>query len=135
MNILEKFDTKKIIIASFLIIIGVFSRITFHDFFNSINNPFTNNGFLDVFFIIALISIFSGILLGKYYVFLVPISVIIITDIFYGIINPINNALWTTWLFLFTISGYIFIALIGLYTKRNSKFDIVFIPKLLGSGS
>lgn len=134
MNISNKIDKQKLMIASLLIMIGVLSRITLHDFFNSINNPFTTNGFLDVFFIIALISIFSGILLGKYFIFIIPICVIGITDIFYGIVDPINTALWTTWLFLFTISGYVFIAIIGLYTRKNSKFDMSFIPKILGAG-
>ena len=54
--------------------------------------------------------------------------------IFYGIVDPINTALWTTWLFLFTTSGYVFIAIIGLYTRRHSKFDMSFIPKILGAG-
>jgi hypothetical protein len=134
MNLSSKFDKQKVTIASLLIIIGVSCRITLHDFFNSINNPFATSGYLDVFFIIALISIFSGILLGKYYTFIIPLCVIGITDIFYGIIDPINTALWSTWLFLFTTTGYIFIALIGLYNRKNSKFNMSFIPKILGSG-
>jgi len=134
MNISEKIDKQKIKIASLLITIGVIGRITLHDFFNSINIPFVDYGFLDVFFIIAIISIFSGILLGKYYVFIIPICVIALTDIFYGIIDPINTALWSTWLFLFTTSGYVFIALIGVYTRKKSEFNINFIPKILGAG-
>jgi len=134
MKISEKIDKQKIMIASLLVTIGVICRITLHDFFNSINNPFTDYGFLDVFFIIAIISIFSGILLGKYYVFIIPICVIAITDIFYGIVDPINAALWSTWLFLFTTTGYVFIALLGLYTRKKSKFDMTFIPKILGTG-
>jgi hypothetical protein len=134
MNINNIIDKQKLMIAGILIMIGVLSRITLHDYFNSINNPFTTNGFLDVFFIIALISILSGILLGKYFIFIIPICVIGITDIFYGIIDPINAALWATWLFLFTTSGYVFIAILGLYTRKNSKFDISFFPKILGAG-
>jgi len=37
-------------------------------------------------------------------------------------------------LFLFTITGYIFISLIGFYTKKKSKLNITFIPKILGAG-
>jgi hypothetical protein len=134
MKLFEKIDKQKIMISCLLIIIGVISRITLHDFFNGLNNPFGSNGFLDVFFIIALISLLSGILLGKFYVFIVPICVIAITDIFYGIVDPINTALWSTWLFLFTTSGYVFIALLGLYSRNKSEFNMNFIPKILGIG-
>lgn len=134
MNISLNIDKQKIKIAIFLIFIGVIGRITLHDFFNNINLPFTEYGFLDVFFIIALVSIFSGILLGKYYVFIIPLCVISLTDIYFGIINPVNSALWSTWLFLFTTSGYIFIALIGIFSRRKNKFEIQYIPKFLGIG-
>jgi hypothetical protein len=134
MKLLENIDRQKIILAILLITIGVISRISLHDFFNAINNPFASSGFLDVFFIIAVISILSGVLLGKYFVFIIPICVISITDIFYGIVDPINSALWTTWLFLFTTSGYIFIALIGFIIKRKSKVKINFLPKIFGAG-
>ena len=130
----NRIDKKKLMIASLLIIIGVSFRLALHDFFNSINNPFATSGYLDVFFIIALISIFSGILIGKYFTFIIPLCVIGITDIFYGIVDPINTALWSTWLFLFTTTGYIFIALIGFYSRKNSKFNFSFIPKILGAG-
>jgi len=134
MNISLNIDKQKIKIAIFLIFIGVIGRITLHNFFNNISIPFAEYGFLDVFFIIALVSILSGILLGKYYVFIVPLSVISLTDIYFGIINPVNSALWSTWLFLFTTSGYIFIALIGIFSKRKNKFEKQYIPKFLGIG-
>jgi hypothetical protein len=134
MKLLANIDKQKIMLAFILVTLGVISRISLHDFFNNINNPFTTNGFLDVFFIIAVISILSGLLLGKYYVLIVPICVILITDIFYGIVDPINNALWSSWLFLFTTSGYVFIALIGLFTKRKLKINLSFFPKIFGSG-
>ena len=134
MNNYLNIDKQKIKIAILLIFVGVLGRIAFHDFFNNINLPFTEYGFLDVFFIIALVSIFSGILLGKYFVFIIPLCVISITDIYFGIINPVNTALWSTWLFLFTTSGYVFIALFGMLSKRKSKFEIKYIPKFLGIG-
>jgi hypothetical protein len=127
-------DTQKLVLASLLIIIGVFSRIILHDFFNSINNPWAEFGVLDVFFVIAIVSIFSAILLGKYYTIAIPIIVLAITDGFYALVNPVNIALYPTWLFLFTSSGYIFIALLILYTKKKSKLNIFFIPKILGTG-
>lgn len=134
MNISEKIDISKIKLASLLILIGVIGRILLHDYFNSISIPFAEYGFLDVFFIIALISIISGILIGKYYVFIVPICIIAITDIFYGIIDPINISYWYSWLFLFTTSGYVFLALLGSYTRKNSNINMNFIPKILGAG-
>jgi hypothetical protein len=32
------------------------------------------------------------------------------------------------------LSGYVFIALIGFYTKRKSKLNYAFVPKILGAG-
>jgi len=46
----------------------------------------------------------------------------------------VNTALWSTWLFLFTTSGYVFIALFGLLSKRKIKFEVKYIPKFLGIG-
>jgi len=134
MNISEIINNQKIKIASLLIIIGILGRISFHDYFNNIRLPFIEYGFLDVFFIIAAISIFSGILIGKYYVFIIPIIIISITDIYYGIINPINTSYWYTWLFLFTTSGYAFIAILGFYAKKRFQLNSNLIPKILGSG-
>ncbi len=127
-------DNQKILLASILIVIGVLCRIILHDFFNSINNPWAEFGVLDVFFVIALVSIISAILLGKYYTIAVPIIVLAITDGFYALANPVNIALYPTWLFLFTGSGYIFIALLSLYAKKKSKLNKIFIPKILGVG-
>ena len=138
MNIIDKIDKQKILLAGLLVAIGVLGRIILHDFFNGIMNPWEQSSELglglDVFFVIAAVSIFSGVLLGKYYALIVPISVIVISDIFYAFVDPVNALLYTTYLFLFTITGYVFIALIGLYTKKKSKLNIKFIPKILGAG-
>jgi len=134
MNLNEKIDKQKISLAAVLIAIGVISRILLHDFFNGIPNPWAEYGFLDVFFVTAAIAIFSGILLGRYFVFIVPIGVLVITDVFYAIVDPVNAAQWTSWLFLFTFSGYVLMALIGFYTRKKSELNYAFIPKLLGVG-
>lgn len=135
MNIIDKIDKQKILLAGLLVGIGVLLRIILHDFFNSTANPWDQNGLpLDVFFVIAVVSIISGILLGKYYTLIVPISVLLITDVFYAIVDPTNALIYTTYLFLFTMSGYVFIALIGFYTKKKSKVNMMFVPKLLGAG-
>jgi hypothetical protein len=135
MNIFEKIDKQKVLLAGILVIIGVVLRVVLHDFFNGIANPWAEFGFLDVFFVTALVAIVSGILLGKYFTIIVPLSVLIITDVFYALVDPSANvALFTSWLFLFTLSGYIIMALMGFYTKKKSKIDIFFIPKILGVG-
>ncbi len=131
-----KIDKQKMLLAGLLIAIGFFGRIILHDFFNNIVNPWEQSGLLglDVFFVIALVSIFSGFMLGKYYALIIPITVIILSDFFYASVNSVNVLLYTTYLFLFTISGYVFISLIGLYTKKKSKLNKMFIPKILGAG-
>lgn len=138
MNIREKIDRKKIGLAAILITVGVLGRIILHDFFNNIFNPISTNGYslpLDVFFVIATVSIFSGILLGKYYAIIVPVCIIALTDLFYAFINPINAASWTTSLFLFTWSGFVVLALMGNRAKRKTSLNLTFIPRLLGASA
>lgn len=138
MDILDKIDKQKLILAALLVFIGVISRVLLHDFFNGIANPWDESGFavLDVFFVTATIAIISGILLGKYYTIIVPIAVLFVSDIFYAVIDPVEAglALYTSWLFLFTVSGYVFMALLGFYVKKKSKITYTFIPKLFGVG-
>jgi len=123
----------KIIVAITLVTIGVVSRILLQ----SISaGPITINNVtfpLDVFFVVAAVSIFSGVLLGKYYTFIVPVCVIAITDIYLIAINPATAQYWTTFLFLFTWSGYAVIALLGFVTKRKAEFNRMFLPKILGA--
>jgi|GEM_PF-283093 len=128
----------KLMLAGLLVAIGVLSRILLHDFFYSIINPIPTNGFpvpLDVFFAVATVSVFSGVLLGKYYTLLVPVCVLGITDIFYAFADPVNAASWLTWLFLFTWSGYVVLALTGYLTRRKSDINKMFIPKILGASA
>ena len=138
MEIINKIDKQKLILAGLLITIGVVSRILLHDFFNGIANPWDESGFgvLDVFFVTAVVAIISGVLLGKYYTIIVPIAVLFASDIFYAAIYPevAGLALYTSWLFLFTVSGYVFMALLGFYIKKKSKINYTFIPKLFGVG-
>ena len=93
----------RIMLAVFLITIGSIIRILLHN--NLPGSPsiyITLNGItqpmfmLDLFFIVAIISLVSGIILGGYYTFIVPISVMIITDFVIG-----NN-----WIAIFTWSGF-----------------------------
>ncbi|MDH7516800.1 MAG: hypothetical protein QHH19_00375 [Candidatus Thermoplasmatota archaeon] len=133
-----KENKDKLMLAVLLVAVGVLSRILLHDFFYSIINPISTGGYplpLDVFFAVAAVSVFSGVLLGKYYTFVVPVCVIGITDIFYALVDPVNAASWLTWLFLFTWSGYVVLALTGYLTRRKSEINRLFIPKILGTSA
>ena len=79
---------------------------------------------LDLFFVVAIISLVSGILLGGYYTFIVPISVMIITDLIIG-----NN-----WILLFTWSGFAILGIIGYMLKVKNSLTIERIPRILGAG-
>lgn len=121
----------KIITASLLITLGVVARLTLSEFLpntpelyitlNGITQPILS---MDLFFVVAIISILSGLLLKSYYVFLVPVSVLIITDIIIG-----NNLI-----FLFTWSGFAIIGLIAYILKLKNKFTIQNIPTIFGAG-
>jgi hypothetical protein len=128
-NILE--NKNRLMIAGFLITIGSIIRVVLHN--NLPGSPsiyITINGItqpmfmLDLFFVIALISLVSGLLLGGYYTFIVPISTMIITDIILG-----NN-----WILLFTWSGFAIIGLIGYIVKNKKNLTLTHIPRILGAG-
>ena len=128
-NILK--NKNRLMIAAFLIAIGSIIRILLHN--NLPGSPsvyITINGItqpmfmLDLFFIIALISLISGLLLGGYYTFFVPISTMIITDLILG-----NN-----WILLFTWSGFAIIGLIGYILKNKKSLTVTHIPRILGAG-
>lgn len=128
-NIFE--NKNRILIAILLIFIGVITRIILH---NNLPSPpsiyITINGLtqpmfmFDLFFVIAIISLLSGLILGGYYSFIVPISTMIISDILIG-----NN-----WIILFTWSGFAIIGLIGYILKTKNKTNIKHIPGFLGVG-
>ena len=79
---------------------------------------------MDLFFIVAIIALLSGLLLGSYYAFIVPISVILITDIILG----------NDYIFLFTWSGFAMIGLVGYILKAKNKFTIKKTPTIFGAG-
>ncbi len=128
-NIFE--NKNRITLAILLISIGSIIRIVLN---NNLPNPpsiyITINGLtqpmfmFDLFFIVAIISIVSGLLLGGYYTFIVPISTMIISDIVIG-----NN-----WIILFTWSGFAIIGVIGYILKTKNKMNIKHIPSILGVG-
>ncbi len=121
----------RIMLAVFLITIGSIIRILLHN--NLPGSPsiyITVNGItqpmfmLDLFFIVAIISLVSGILLGGYYTFIVPISVMIITDFVIG-----NN-----WIAIFTWSGFAILGLIGYFIKKKKSLTLTHIPRIFGLG-
>ena len=126
------FENKnRLMLAILLVAFGSIIRILLHN--NLPGSPaiyITINGItqpmfmLDLFFVIAIISLISGLLLGGYYTFIVPISTMVITDLILG-----NN-----WILLFTWSGFVIIGLIGYILKSKNSLKIRHIPRILGAG-
>lgn len=115
---IKKIDKQRALVACLLIIIGVLGRIFLREFLpNTPHWYMTINGvtqpvfMMDLFFIVAVVSFFSGILLGGYYTFMVPVGIMLITDFYYG-----NN-----YIFLFTWSGFALIGLLGYRAKKAKK--------------
>ena len=105
-------EKNKLILAIMLIFIGSVLRIGLQ------------NVMLDIFFLIAVISIISGLLLGGYYTFIVPLSIMMITDLIIG-----NNAI-----LLFTWSGFAILALFGYFVKSKHSLTFRKIPITVGAG-
>jgi hypothetical protein len=124
-------NKNRIKIGILLIAIGSIVRVMLH---NNLPSPpsiyITINGLtqpmfmFDLFFVVAIISIISGIILGGYYTFIIPISTMIISDIVIG-----NN-----WIILFTWSGFAILGLIGYFLKSKNKVSVKHIPGVLGLG-
>ena len=122
---------KRIIIGIMLIAIGVILRITLHgnlpaspSVFITINGITQPMFMLDLFFVVAIISLLSGIILGGYYTFIIPISIMAISDIIIG----------QTWILLFVWSGFAIIGLIGYIMKKKNILSIKRTPTILGLG-
>jgi len=121
----------KILVAISLIFIGVVGRISFYQILpNTPSIYITINGItqsmfmMDLFFLIAAIALVSGLLLGGYYTFIVPISVMVITDFILG----------NTWILLFVWSGFAVIGLIGYILKTRKTFTLKRVPTVIGAG-
>ena len=125
-----KNNISKIVTASVLIVLGVVGRLTLSEllpsspsFYITLNGITQPMFMMDLFFLIAIISILSGLLLKSYYVLIVPLSIMLITDIIIG-----NN-----YIFLFTWSGFAMIGLIGYILKIKNKFTIQKTPLIFGA--
>ncbi len=118
-NVLQNNMKDKKLIAIALISIGVIGRIWmrwvlpqaphFYITLNGISQPVF---MIDMFFLIAIISIAAGRYIGNKYAFLIPTTIMAITDIYFG-----NN-----WILLFTWSGFAMMTLIG-YKTRERNFS------------
>ena len=124
-------NKNRLMLAILLISFGSILRILLHN--NLPGSPaiyITINGItqpmfmFDLFFVVAIISIISGLLLGGYYTFIVPISTMIITDLVIG-----NN-----WILFFTWSGFAVLGLIGYLLKSKNCLTVKRIPTVLGVG-
>jgi len=124
-------NKNRIMLAGFLIAIGSILRVLLHNnlpafpsIYMTINGVTQPMFMLDLFFVIAIISLASGLLLGGYYTFIIPISTMIITDLILG-----NN-----WILLFTWSGFAIIGLIGYILKAKKSLTMRHVPRILGAG-
>ncbi len=110
-------DTRKqLLAAGLLIAAGVIGRILLSQMLpHAPHATMTLNGItqpvfmLDMFFVVAAVALFSGILLGSLYSLVVPLAVMAITDLYYG----------NTSIFLFTWTGFAFIGLLGATARRH----------------
>jgi len=130
---LEKFyeEKNRILVAISLIFIGAVGRISFYQILpNTPSIYITINGItqpmfmMDLFFLVAVVALVSGLFLGGYYTFIVPISVMIITDLILG----------NTWILLFVWSGFAVIGLIGYLLKKKHSLSLKRVPTIIGAG-
>ena len=125
-----KDNIPKMFIAFLLILVGVIGRLTLSKLLPSSPSLYLNlNGMsqplfmIDLFFLMAIVTILSALFLKSYHVFFVPLSVLLITDIILG-----NN-----YIFLFTWSGFVVIGLLFYLLKSKNKFTIKKTPLLFGT--
>ena len=122
-------ERNQLFTAFLLILIGIVGRIYLRNFLPAMPHFYiTINGITqpifiaDMFFLIAIIALFSGILLRGIYSFIVPLVVMAITDLLYG-----NN-----FIFLFTWSGFAFISLLGYRWKNKLAFNAKSVAMTVG---
>jgi len=105
-------EKDRLIAAIMLVVAGVLIRILLEGVW------------MDLFFAVAVISILSGLLLGGYYTFIVPISAMVISDLYLG----------NTWIILFVWSGFAAIGIIGFLLKKKNCLTIKKAPTIIFAG-
>jgi len=124
-------EKSRLLFASLLITLGVTSRVFMYDIISNMPTISIAIGgttqplfMIDMLFIVATLSIVSGLILGGYYTFIVPISAMLLSDIFLG----------NTYIFMYTWSGFAMLGLIGYVLKRKNTFQLKKFPLILGTG-
>ncbi|HHF55911.1 MAG TPA: hypothetical protein ENL42_03220 [Thermoplasmatales archaeon] len=107
---------KKIFVAASLIFIGVAARLWLYNFLPSTPHIYITLAgikqplfMMDIFFVVAAISLIAGRYLGSLFAFLIPLSIMAITDILIG----------NTIIFLFTWSGFALLGSIGYLSRKK----------------
>ena len=123
---------RKVALAITLVTVGAIGRIIFRSLLPATPHIYMNiNGIIqpifmmDMFFLVAIVSMLSGMLLGKRYAVAIPFTIMFLTDLYYG----------SNFILLFTWSGFIILGLLG-YLSRE-KFGInrksIFLTPLMGA--
>ena len=122
---------KKIAIILPLIVAGIVGRLTLSkllppspDIYINVKGITQPLFMMDLFFVIATVSMLSGFLLDKRFSMVVPVSVMLLTDLIIG-----NNLI-----FIFTWSGFAMIALLSYILKSRKGFNLQSKYLLLGTG-
>ncbi len=112
-----KLDNRLMAIA--LIVMGVVGRIWLRwlmpsapHFYISLNGASYPIFMMDMFFWVAAISMIAGRYLGKLYSFIVPFSIMAISDIYFG----------NTWIFIFTWTGFMMMGIVA-YKRKNATYS------------
>ena len=103
----------KLSAAFFIIVFAVIGRIFMVELFQIPNLE-----------IITAFSLIAGVILGGIFTFLIPLSIIAITDIYLG----------NTSILYFTWSAFIFIGIFGSLLRKHKSFSFQFITKMTGVG-
>ena len=124
-------DRRKMAIVLLLMVGGVAGRLTLSELLPPSPEIYINiNGItqpllmMDLFFLIATISMLSGFLLDRRYSIVVPVSIMLLTDLIIG-----NNLI-----FIFTWSGFAMIALLSHILKSRRGFNLQSKYLILGTG-
>ncbi|MBZ9572608.1 hypothetical protein KJA17_00215 [Patescibacteria group bacterium] len=104
----------KILAALLLIFFGVIGRLLIVEFIKIPNLE-----------IITSFSLIAGAMLGGIFTFLVPLSIIALTDIYFG----------NTFILIFTWSAFGIIGIFGRLLKKRKSFNFRFIFEMTGMGA
>jgi len=103
----------KLIAALILVVFGVLGRLFLNEFVRIPNLE-----------IITSFSLIAGVILGGLYVFLIPLAIIAISDIYFG----------NTSILYFTWSAFIIIGCFGWLLRKRRSFNPRFIGEMTGLG-